>query len=309
MSASRLDRLAEPGVATADRAPAPRPATVRHFFTVDVEEHFQVSGFEGVVRREDWSRHESRVERNVDSLLDLLASFDTRATFFILGCVAEAHPDMIRRIAEAGHEIASHGHDHRRVIHQTPDEFRTSIRRSREILENIAGTGVLGFRAPSFSIVPGREWAFDVLLEEGYRYDSSLFPIRRSADYGYPAAPREPHWITRPSGALYELPMTTLRRFSWSVPASGGGYFRMFPYGLTRAAFEASARSGIPGVFYIHPWEIDPGQPRIAAPLSSRLRHYAGLAHTAGRLRRLLSEFRFGTIAEHLRTVVAPSPR
>jgi polysaccharide deacetylase family protein (PEP-CTERM system associated) len=306
MTSSGIDRLADRRRSTTPTAPTSHD--VRHFFTVDVEEHFQVSAFEGVVRREDWSHHESRVERNVDLLLDLLARRDTIGTFFVLGCVAQEHPAMVRRIAGAGHEIASHGQDHRRVIHQTPDQFRHSIRQSKVVLEDLVGTAVLGFRAPSFSIVPGRDWAFDVLIEEGYRYDSSLFPIRRSAEYGYPTAPREPHWIRRSSGFLYEYPMTTLQLFGSALPASGGGYFRMFPYAVTRAAFRAATARRVPAVFYIHPWEVDPTQPRIDARLTARLRHYAGLERTAGRLERLLSEFRFGAVAEHLSAVPSPTP-
>ena len=284
-------------------------AAGRHFFTVDVEEHFQVSAFEGSVRREDWGRHPSRVERNVDALLELLDRHDARGTFFVLGCVGEKHPSMVRRIAAAGHEVASHGHDHRRVTHQSAGDFRRSVRKSKSILEGIAGTAVSGFRAPSFSIVPGVEWAFDVLLEEGYIYDSSLFPIRRSAHYGYPSAPRGPHWIERATGRLLELPLTTLRRGRLNIPASGGAYFRIFPFALTRTALSECERRGVPGMFYIHPWEIDPGQPRISASLGSRLRHYTGLHRTAGRLARLLGKFRFDSVASRLPSAVGSPAR
>jgi polysaccharide deacetylase family protein (PEP-CTERM system associated) len=276
------------------------PAGGRHFFTVDVEEHFQVSAFESVIPRETWSRQESRVVRNVDRLLDLLDGHGKLGTFFVLGCVAERHPDLVRRIAAAGHEIASHGHDHRRVTHQAPDEFRQSVRTSKAVLEEITGVGVLGFRAPSFSIVPGREWAFDILLEEGYRYDSSIFPIRRSAAYGYPSAPRDAYTIERPAGQLLEFPLTTLRRLGWNLPASGGAYFRIFPYEMTRAALADCDARGSSGVFYVHPWEIDPEQPRVPAPISTRFRHYRGLERTMGRMNRLLRDFRFGPIGDHV---------
>lgn len=279
----------------------------RHFFTVDVEEHFQVSAFEAVVPREDWNQLESRVERNVDLLLELLETRSTVGTFFVLGCVAEAHPGLVRRIAAAGHEIASHGQDHRRVTDQTPAQFRGSVRRSRMVLEDTAGQRVVGFRAPSFSIVPGVEWAFDVLLEEGFLYDSSLFPIRRSSRYGYPSAPRAAHWIERPAGRLLELPLTTRRLANWNLPASGGAYFRIFPYAVTRDAFSQCETAGMPGVFYVHPWEVDPEQPRISAPLSARLRHYWGLARTAERLKRILGDFRFGAIAHSLPHTELPS--
>jgi polysaccharide deacetylase family protein (PEP-CTERM system associated) len=281
------------------------PGATSHFFTVDVEEHFQVSAFEPVVRRDDWERYESRVARNVDVLLDLLAAHATHGTFFILGWVAERHPQVVRRIADAGHEVASHGQDHRRVTHQTPAEFRASVTRSRLVLEDLSGKAVQGFRAPSFSIVPGREWAFDVLLEAGYRYDSSLFPIRRPGGYGYPAARRHPHWIDRPAGRLLELPLTTLRRVGWNLPAAGGAYFRVLPYGVVRAALRDSDARGVPAVFYLHPWEVDPHQPRVRAPLVARLRHYTGLKGTLGRLERLLGEFRFGAIGPRLPAVVS----
>lgn len=278
---------------------------VRHLFTVDVEEHFQVSAFEGVVRREDWRHHESRVERNVDRLLALMDEHATVGTFFVLGCVSERNARLVERIVGAGHEIASHGQDHRRATHQTPDEFRESVRRSKAVLEDAGGRKVVGFRAPSFSIVPGGDWAFDILLEEGYRYDSSLFPFRRSAQYGYATAQRTPHWIERPAGRLFEIPLTTLRRAAWNLPAGGGAYFRLFPYALTRKAFGDCEARQTPGVFYVHPWELDPEQPRIAAPMSSRFRHYWGLDRTAERIRRMLADFRFGTIADHLDTVAA----
>jgi polysaccharide deacetylase family protein (PEP-CTERM system associated) len=173
------------------------------------------------------------------------------------------------------------------------------------VLEDAGGREVVGFRAPSFSIVPGGDWAFDILLEEGYRYDSSLFPIRRSAHYGYPSAPRIPHWIERPAGRLLEIPLTTLRRGSWNLPAAGGAYFRLFPYALTRKAFGDCEARQTPAVFYVHPWELDPEQPRIAAPISSRFRHYWGLGRTSQRIRRMLADFQFGTIADHFDTVAA----
>lgn len=269
-----------------------------HYFSVDVEEYFQVSAFEGSVSRDLWERLPSRVEGSVYGILDLLARHHARGTFFTLGWVAERHPKMIRRIADAGHEVASHGWDHVRVTHQTPDEFRASIRRSKTCLEQLSGMPVLGFRAPSFSIVPGREWALDLLLEEGYRYDSSLFPIRRPGGYGYATAGRDPHVVERPSGKLDEFPPATLRQFGVNLPAGGGAYFRILPYALVQSAFRRFEGRGVPGTFYMHPWEIDPDQPRQHAPLSSRLRHYTGLSRTLPRLERLLSEFRFTAIAD-----------
>jgi polysaccharide deacetylase family protein (PEP-CTERM system associated) len=229
-------------------------------------------------------------------LLDLLAEHEVRGTFFVLGWIAERHPELVRAIAAAGHEVASHGQDHRRVTHQTPEEFRASVRRSKQVLEEVTGTPVRGFRAPSFSIVPGLEWALDVLLEEGYGYDSSLFPVRRRG-YGYPGGQRDPYWIERPAGRLAEVPPATLLRWGMSLPAGGGAYFRLFPYGLVRAALLDSQRRRVPATFYIHPWELDPEQPRLAVPWTTRIRHYGGLGGTIERLRRLLGEFRFMPVA------------
>jgi polysaccharide deacetylase family protein (PEP-CTERM system associated) len=268
-----------------------------HHFTIDLEEYFQVSAFESCVARCDWERFESRVGAEVARLLDLLARHEARATFFVLGWVAERHAELIRNIAGAGHEIASHGWDHVRVTHQTPLQFRESIRRTKSVLEEITGAPVLGFRAPSFSIVPGGEWALDILIEEGYRYDSSLFPVRRPG-YGYPKGLPHPHWLDRPAGRLAEIPPTTLRWCGLRLPAAGGAYFRLLPYGVVRAALQQCERVGVPGTFYIHPWEIDPAQPRLDVSWLTRLRHYGGLGRTAGRLERLLAEFRFTAVRD-----------
>jgi polysaccharide deacetylase family protein (PEP-CTERM system associated) len=270
-----------------------------HHFTVDVEEYFQVAALESVVARDEWGHRESRLEGSLRRVLDLLAEAGARGTFFVLGWVAERHPALVRAIAEAGHEIASHGWDHRRVTDQTPPQFRRSVRGSRDLLEQLVGRAVTGFRAPSFSIVPGHEWALEVLVEEGYRFDSSLFPIRRPGGrYGYPDSPVDPYWLSLPPGRLAELPPATLSFGGWRLPAGGGGYFRLLPYALTRAALRACERRGVPGTFYIHPWELDPGQPRLPVSCVTRIRHYGGLARTEGRLRRLLREFRFTTMGE-----------
>lgn len=268
-----------------------------HHFSVDVEEYFHVSAFERLVRYADWDGYESRVNDSVARLLDLLARRQTRATFFVLGWVAERHPGLVRRIAAAGHEIASHGWDHARVTSQSPLAFRDSIRRTKIFLEDLAGAPVVGFRAPSFSIVPGKEWALDVLLEEGYRYDSSLFPVRRNG-YGYAAGRRDPHWLERPTGRLAEVPPATLRRWGAQLPAGGGAYFRLLPYGVVRTALRDCERRGVPGTFYIHPWELDPEQPRLDVPWLTRVRHYGGLERTLPRLERLLGEFRFTAIVD-----------
>jgi polysaccharide deacetylase family protein (PEP-CTERM system associated) len=269
----------------------------RHLFSCDVEEYFQVSAFDAVVRRDSWDSRPSRVEPSTDLLLALLEQLGAHGTFFTLGWVARKHPDLVRRIARGGHEIASHGWWHRRVTTLTPEEFREEVRSSRRILEDVSGSPVRGFRAPSFSIVPGLEWAFDVLLEEGYRYDSSLFPIRRP-DYGYPGAPPFAHFIARPAGVLLEIPMATFTLAGLRLPAAGGGYLRQFPYGVIRHAFRVAHQARQPAMFYVHPWEIDPDQPRLPVGPVTRLRHYGGLARTLPRLRRLLGEFGFCSVAE-----------
>jgi polysaccharide deacetylase family protein (PEP-CTERM system associated) len=268
-----------------------------HHFTVDVEEYFQVSAFERWVPRERWTAMESRVERNVRELIELLGEYDARGTFFVLGWIADRYPHLVREIAGEGHEIASHGWDHRRVTEQAPAEFRRSVSDSRKALQDISGQPVEGFRAPSFSLVAGCEWALDILIEEGYTYDSSLFPIRRPG-YGYVNGQRDPYWIDRSAGRLIELPPATLSLGKINVPAAGGAYFRLFPYTLVRSALQDSGRRGVPATFYIHPWELDPEQPRLGVPWLTRLRHYGGLHRTVPRLRRLLSEFRFRPIAE-----------
>lgn len=277
-------------------------AEMRHHFTVDVEEYFHVTALEAAAPRRSWGAFRSRVDASVFRLLDLLARHEARGTFFVLGWLAARRPGLVKTIANAGHEIGSHGWDHALVTRQTPADFRGSVKKTKAVLETLTGKPVLGFRAPSFSIVPGREWALDVLIEEGYRYDSSLFPVRRPG-YGYPNGSRDPHWLARPVGRLAEVPPATLCRWGMILPAGGGAYFRHLPYGLVRAALRDSERRGRPATFYIHPWELDPDQPRLAAPLLQRWRHYGGLARTEGRLRRLLGEFRFGAVADTLRTL------
>lgn len=276
---------------------------VRHHFTVDVEEYFQVSAFETRVAFSDWDRFESRLAPAMDQLLRLLDEAGSRGTFFVLGWIAERHPQIVREIAAAGHEVASHGYEHRRITTLTPEEFRESVRRSKEILEDLGGAPVLGYRAPSFSIVPGREWALEILAEEGYLYDSSLFPIRRRG-YGFPDGKRDPHYLL--GGRLLEVPPTTLRRGGLNLPAAGGAYFRLFPLALFRQAFRESERRGVPGTFYLHPWEIDPEQPRLEVSRATRIRHYGGLRRTLPRLRAMLREFRFDSVAHNLALAEGP---
>jgi polysaccharide deacetylase family protein (PEP-CTERM system associated) len=272
---------------------------IRHFFTVDVEEYFQVAALVPWAPMQRWETFESRVEAQIDRLLELLARHDARGTFFTVGWVAERHPAMIRAIADAGHELASHTWDHRKITEQTPAEFRESIRRTKRTLEDLGGHPVIGFRAPSYSIVRGTEWSLDLLLEEGHRYDSSLFPVRRRG-YGYVGGLRDPHWLDRPAGRIAEIPPATLRVGSMTLPAAGGAYFRLLPYALVRAALRSAESRSVPATFYIHPWEYDPGQPRLPVPPLTRIRHYGRLAGVWPRLERLLSDFRFMAIADSL---------
>jgi polysaccharide deacetylase family protein (PEP-CTERM system associated) len=274
-------------------------SAVRHHFTVDVEEYFQVAALEPFVDRASWDRTPSRLDVGMRRLLDLLARFDARGTFFVLGWVAERHPGLVRELSSAGHEVASHGWGHERVTTLTPQQFRHSVRDSKRLLEDLTGRAVLGYRAPSFSIVRGSEWALDVLIEEGYRYDSSLYPVRRRG-YGFAGGARDPYRINRPVGILEELPPATLPVGPTAVPAGGGAYFRLFPYSVVRAAFIHAEHRGVPGTFYIHPWELDPDQPRMRVPLGTRIRHYSGLRRTVARLERLLADFKFQPVSDTL---------
>jgi polysaccharide deacetylase family protein (PEP-CTERM system associated) len=274
--------------------------SVPHHFTVDVEEYFQVSAFDRHVPRSSWPGRERRLDQVMPLLLDMLAEASATGTFFVLGVVAVENPELVRRIAAAGHEVASHGWDHRRVTDLDPAGFRQQVRDSRSLLSDLAGLPVAGYRAPSFSIVPGLEWALEILVEEGYGYDSSLYPVRRPG-YGYPGGPSTIHARATPAGPLMEVPPSTLRLAGMRLPAGGGGTFRQLPPVFTRAALRQSASEGEPGTFYIHPWELDPEQPRVSGlPWLTRVRHYRGLPQTEQRLIDLLRDFRFQSIGEGL---------
>lgn len=275
------------------------PVPISHHFTVDVEEHFQVAAFEQHVSRSQWDTLPSRVHRGVRALLELLAERDAHGTFFILSWVAQRQPALVREIAEAGHEIASHGTDHQRITKLSRDAFRQSVVDSKAILEDVTGHTVLGYRAPSFSITRDVEWALDVLIETGYRYDSSLYPVRRDG-YGFAGGERDPHVVRRAAGSLHEFPPATVQWGSTVLPAGGGAYFRHLPYTLIRSALSDAERRGVPGTFYIHPWELDPEQPRVSVPYRTHLRHYGGLTRTVPRLRKLLGTFQFQSIAHTL---------
>ena len=278
-----------------------------HFFTVDVEEYFQVKALRSVVSRDEWLSRPSRVAKSIDDLLGCLDRHGAHGTFFLLGWIAKYHPDVVRSIANAGHEIASHGFWHEQVTALKPAEFLDDVRSSKCEIEDVTGAPVLGYRAPSFSIIPGWEWAFDVLIEAGYRYDSSLFPIRRRG-YGYPSAPRTPHVISRPCGKLAEFPLATTEILGYPVPAAGGGYLRQLPLAVIRRAFREASERGESATFYIHPWEIDPEQPRLAVSHLNRIRHYRGLDRALERIERLLEEFSFGSIASYLPAMEGQAP-
>jgi polysaccharide deacetylase family protein (PEP-CTERM system associated) len=257
--------------------------------TIDVEDYFQVEAFASTIARSDWDRLPRRVERNTGRVLDILAEAEVQATFFMLGWVARRHPALVRRIVDEGHELASHGADHIRIDRQSPEQFRRDVQTSKRILEDQGGVPVCGYRAPTFSLGRGTAWAHAILGEEGYRYSSSVYPVRHDL-YGAPGAPRT---AFAPVPGIIEVPLTTVRLLGIDVPASGGGYFRLFPYPLSRWLVARAARvNDAPAIFYMHPWEIDPDQPRQSeAPALSRFRHYLNLDRTETRLRRLLRNF------------------
>lgn len=273
-----------------------------HALSFDVEEHFQVAAFWSTTRRRQWDNYESRVERNVEKILSILSVQGVRATFFVLGWVAQKHPELVRTIANDGHEIASHGFGHELITSQTPGLFREDVRNSKDILENIIGGPVHGYRAPSFTITPETKWALPILVEEGYVYDSSIFPIQHDR-YGMPGANPWCHLLETPSGALWEVPPSTLRLGPIRLPIAGGGYFRLYPYQILRNLLTRAATEGQPLVMYFHPWELDPDQPRMEGSLVSKFRHYLNLRKTEARLQQLVKDFRFASIREAVDTV------
>ena len=267
-------------------------ALITNALTIDVEDYFQVSAFAPYIARADWDRRECRVERNVDRILAMLDEHDIEATFFTLGWIAQRYPQLVRRIADEGHEVASHGYGHERASDLGREAFRADVERAKQVLEDLCGTEVAGYRAPSFSIGPGNLWALDCLARVGYRYSSSIYPIRHD-HYGMPDAPRFAH---QAAGGLVEIPITTLRLFNRNFPSSGGGYFRLLPYALSRWMLrQVNAVDGEPAVFYFHPWEIDTAQPRIAGiDRKTRFRHYLNIHRMESRLQSLLGDFKWG---------------
>lgn len=269
--------------------------------TVDVEDYFHVAALAQSIDRSRWGEMEYRAEANTRRLLDLFDEFSIRATFFVLGWVGQRSPGLVREIHDRGHEVASHGMSHKLVYNQTPAEFTDETLASKHMLEDITGAPVLGYRASTYSITNRSLWALDILKEAGFVYDSSIFPIRHDL-YGIPDAPKEPSRIQTPKGAsIIEFPMSTAPLWGLNVPVSGGGYFRLLPYWLTRTGLrKLNETLGRPFIFYLHPWEIDPGQPRVRANWKSMLRHYTNLDQAEQRLRTLISEFRFAPVREVL---------
>lgn len=267
---------------------------IANAMTIDVEDYFQVSAFASVISRDDWDHYPCRIERNVDRILSLLAANNSRATFFTLGWIAERYPEVVRRIVQAGHELASHGYAHQRASDMRLVEFRDDVMRAKRLLEDLSGTEVKGYRAPSFSIGKRNWWAFEALCDAGYRYSSSIYPISHD-HYGVPDAPR---FAFKSHDGLLELPITTVKALHRNWPAGGGGYFRLFPYALSRFLLRrVNSQDRQPCIFYFHPWELDFEQPRPGGlSLKTRFRHYVNLRRMEQRLQRLLSDFRWERI-------------
>jgi polysaccharide deacetylase family protein (PEP-CTERM system associated) len=278
-------------------APDGRPLNA---FTVDVEDYFHVQAFAKTIDRSNWGEYSSRVVENTRAVLRLLEAAQVPATFFILGWVADRCPQLVREIHGAGHEIGCHSYWHRLIYEMTPEEFRDDLRQATESIGSLTGEPVTAFRAPCFSITRDSLWALDILAEEGYRYDSSIFPVYHD-HYGIPNAQRFPHRIDSRAGTLSEFPPTVFRFWKFNLPVAGGGYFRLYPLSLSLYCLGRINRDlKQPFMFYIHPWELDPDQPRLAASLKSRFRHYQNLRTTAPKLERLLATFRFGTLTGSL---------
>jgi len=267
--------------------------------TVDVEDYFHVEAFAKTIDRKEWGNYPQRVERNTRRLLGLFKAFDVRGTFFVLGWVADRYPGLVRTIRDAGHELASHGYDHRMITTMSLDEFRDDTARSKRVIENITGTGVLGYRAPTFSIVKNTAWAYPILKEEGYAYSSSVYPIKHDR-YGWPEFGVAPRKLAENENGIgiWEIPLSVGSFPFGNIPFGGGGYLRAYPLSITKALFKRCLKSHRYGVVYIHPWEIDDGQPVVPAPLRDRIRHHIGIARMEGKLAELLRTFRFCAVKD-----------
>lgn len=302
-----MDARASNGATRPAVSDAPRVArTVTNAFTVDVEEYFHPNAMDGVTEPGAWDTLPHRVEHTTRRLLDLLDELGVRATAFVLGWVADRWPGLVREIARRGHEIASHGYAHRLVYRLGPDAFRADVARGRRVLEDALGDRVRGFRAASWSIVAATPWAFDILIEQGFEWDSSVYPVRHDI-YGIPGFSRVPVRLRCAAGSLVEIPPSTVRVGGVTLPVAGGGYLRLLPYAVTRWAIRRINRvDGVPAMVYVHPWELDPAQPRLPARALARWRQYANLDRTEARLRRLARDFRFGPLCEVVRPASLP---
>ncbi len=280
-----------------------KQAPIKNALTIDVEDYFQVSAFAESIDPKDWDNHPLRVENNTRKLLDLCEEFDFKATFFVLGWVAERKRALIEEIANRGHEVACHGYSHQLIYNQTPEVFREETIRSKNLLEDIIQQPVKGYRAASYSITEKSIWALDILAEAGFIYDSSIFPVRHDR-YGMPNTPEHPYVLTTPAGhSIVEYPLSTAKIMNYKLPIAGGGYFRLYPYWLSRMGLRQINRQNKPFIFYLHPWEVDPDQPRISAKWFSRFRHYNNLDKCEHRLRKLVTDFQFGTTWEVLKSL------
>ena len=284
-------------------------ASTVHAMTVDVEDYFQVSAFAKVIDPATWDSFASRVERNTHIILDLFDLNDLKGTFFVLGWIAERQPQLIREVSKRGHEIACHGYGHQLVYTQTPSIFASETKRSKDILEDIVQLPIVGYRAATYSITKQSLWALDILEEQGFQYDSSIFPVHHDV-YGIPEAPEHIHRVAlAKSSSLIEFPLSSYRFLGHNIPVAGGGYFRLYPYALSRWLLRRVAGSGAPFIFYLHPWEVDPEQPRITnATALSRFRHYLNLERCESRLRKLISDFSFTTIQRVLASAHGGDP-
>lgn len=261
--------------------------------TIDVEDYYMVSAFSDIVKFEDWHKYESRIENNMRRILELLDEYEVKATFFVLGWIAKHYPNLVRGIYSAGHEIACHGYNHRLIYDLTPEQFREDVRIAKNILEDLIGTPVIGYRATSYSIVKRTLWALDILIEEGFQYDSSIFPVHHDR-YGFPEADRFPHVIRRDAGKIMEFPPSTYKIFGQNIPVAGGGYLRLFPLQVTKTAIKRiNNNENKPAILYFHPWEIDIHQPRLNGRWKSKMRHYINLKSTLPKLKVFLDEFKF----------------
>ena len=304
----QTDHRQEPG-ASWEPLDSTRESHLENGLSVDVEDYYQVEAFADRIRPEMWSQFPPRVVDNTQRVLKVLQESGAKATFFVLGCVAQEHPSLVREILADGHEVGCHSHMHRRVSTMTPDQFREDLRRARATIEDAGGVRVIGYRAPTFSIVGKSLWAIEILAEEGFSYDSSVFPVLHDS-YGMPDAPRFPYrWVCRDGKSLYEIPPMTIRLLGRNLPVAGGGYLRILPMWYTRWALRRiRSQEGRPAVVYFHPWEIDSGQPRMAGRLTSRFRHYFNLSRMEGRIKELVAEARFVTLKTLLESQLAAGP-